>query len=94
MPIPEQDIVEGGYYLTPGNQLRRVDRISADDRGRRRVRFVAKSDNILHEAFGPGSTVTIDSQPFVDTFAGNVDHRLSEAEIADRRNRGVLLASE
>ena len=67
MPLTESDIEEGGYYLTPGNQLRRVDAITPDGQGRRRVRFVAKSDNIPDEAFGPGSTITNASQPFVGT---------------------------
>ena len=92
MPIDTKNITEGKVYRTNTDQLRRVDKISTDDQGRTRIHNSAKSARIPKRSFEINHT--LENPPLEDTFAGSVDHELTDDEIKQLIIEGVLTRNE
>lgn len=67
MPIPENQVVVGGEYLTSSKQMRKVTEIKKDEEKRDRIVYVAKSANIPKRDYAP--CVTLSNPPLRKTFA-------------------------
>ncbi|MGD9661674.1 MAG: hypothetical protein AB7U63_10405 [Porticoccaceae bacterium] len=92
MPIAEHEVVSGGYYITEGQQLRKVIELRQDEQGRTRIVYMVKSDLIPQKTFG--YTATLANPALLSTFANACTKRLDAAAIRQRRLDLILLEGE
>lgn len=92
MPIDISEIEPGFVYRTNTDQLRKVERIDEDEKGRNRVCYKAKSARIRGRQFE--ITHTLSNPPLDTTFARACSHKLTGEEIDQLIIEGVLTREE
>jgi hypothetical protein len=86
MAIAKDDLVEGGIYVTPMNQLRQITEINGDE-----VHYQSKSGNYPSRSWW-GHPKT--NAPSIETFCADVDRRLTIQEIDAYIASSVLTAED
>jgi len=91
MSILESQVIVGGYYYA-NKQLRKIQSIGLDDKGRTRVKYLSKSALIPKRSFARAATNA--NPPLLATFLSACSACLDSAEIQRLRNEGILLNGE
>lgn len=92
MPIPESSVQINAYFVTPTDQLRKVTDLTQDDQGKTRVHYLSKSGKIVGRKFW--SAATASNPASLENFAHACSKKLSEDEVANLREKGILLSGE
>lgn len=91
MSIQVTQVVVGAYFYA-GEQLRKVESIGIDDKGRTRIKYLSKSALIPRRKFAFAATAA--NPPLLETFVFACSECLDSAEIQKLRNEGILLKGE
>ena len=85
MPISLSELAVGRYYITATKQLRRIDKLTKDQKKRTRVHYSSKSARLINPGFWGAATKK--NPALATTFARACEKRLTAAEVADLRRR-------